>query len=198
MSENEDDWSDRERALLAGLAPGDGPSPDVERRVVAAMKERGLIEPSRRSLSWPTLAAAVATLAVGVLVGRVTAGRPATTSGAPPLAQTDGAVPARTFLLLLYPGPSLDPSAAAEQGRVEEYGRWARGLAADGRLVTGEKLKEGVTVFAGVAAPDPSAGALQGFFLIRADTLQEAEGIARTCPHRGHGGAVALREVDPT
>lgn len=60
---------------------------------------------------------------------------------------------------------------------------------------TREKLKDGARVFGGGA---PDAAALRGFFLIRANTLEEAEAIARTCPHRGHGGTIVLLEVDPT
>lgn len=182
MSENEDDWNERERALLDTLSPTEAPPPELEARVLAAMKRTGLVR-SRR-LPWMSAAAAAAALVIGLVVGRATAGgRP----GAPS--------PDRTFILLLYPGSGQDPSPAAEQGRVAEYGRWARGLRADGRLVSGEKLKDGVTVFGGT---DPSSGTLQGYFVIRAATVEEAEGIARTCPHRGHGGAVALREIDPT
>jgi hypothetical protein len=105
------------------------------------------------------------------------------------------AEPSRTFVLLLYPGAGLDPSPAAERARVEEYGRWARGLAREGRMVRGEKLKDGARV---LGADMPDASSLQGFFLIRANTIEEAEAIARACPHRGHGGAIAVREVDPT
>lgn len=200
MSENDDDWNDRERALLDGLTPTEVPPPELETRVLAALQERGLVRTRPRALPWRGVAAALAALAIGLGLGRATAGRsgPVAGRGTDVAATTAASAPERTFILLLYPGPGLDPSAAAEQGRVDEYRRWARGLAADGRFVTGEKLKDGVTVFAGDAPTDPSAGALQGFFLIRAASVQEAEGIARTCPHRGHGGAVALREVDPT
>jgi hypothetical protein len=131
------------------------------------------------------VAAALIALATGVAVG------PATSDGA------RRAAPARTFMLLLYPGGGLDPSPSAEAARVQEYRAWAQGLGREGRLVRGEKLKDGARVL----GPEPagvSAGALQGFFLIRADSLEEAEAIARASPHRGHGGTIALREVDPT
>jgi hypothetical protein len=186
MSENEDDWNERERALLDTLSPVEAPPPQLEARVLAEMKRSGLVR-SRR-LPWMSAAAAAATLAIGLVVGRATVGARAPRPSAP---ATD-----RTFILLLYPGSGQDPSPAAEQGRVAEYGRWARGLRADGRLVSGEKLKDGVKVFGGASAP--SSESLQGYFVIRAATMEEAEGIARTCPHRGHGGAVALREIDPT
>jgi hypothetical protein len=205
MNENDDEWTDRERALLAGLDATEEPPPELEARVVSALKERGLLWRAPR-VPWRSLAAAAAALAIGFGLGRTSAGAGRTSAGAgrtQPVqvagstASGAPARPARTFMLLLYPGAGLDPAPAAEQQRVEEYRRWARGLAVDGRMVSGEKLRDGVTVFAGDAT-DASASALQGFFLIRAATAEEAEGIARACPHRAHGGTVALREVDPT
>jgi hypothetical protein len=40
--------------------------------------------------------------------------------------------------------------------------------------------------------------AVRGFFIIRAATEAEALGVARTCPHLRHGGAVAVRPIVPT
>lgn len=187
MSEDESDWTEQERALLDALEPSAAPPPALEARVVAALREHGLVRARRPRIPWTAAAAAVAALFAGVWLGRVTAVRTA-----PPLAPQ-----ARTFMLLLYPGAGQDPSPRAEQERVLEYGLWARGLRAEGRLVAGEKLKPALSL-AGGDSPGANAGDLQGFFMIRAGTLEEAERIARSCPHRGHGGTVALREVDPT
>jgi hypothetical protein len=186
MTDQPDDWNDRERALLDSLEPAESPPAELEARVVADLRARGLIRSRPAGAPWRSVAAALAALAVGVGLGRATANSGATS---PPHT--------RTFVLLLYPGEALDPSPAAERGRVEEYRLWARGLAAQGRMVGGEKLKHGARVF-GAEPPGASASALQGFFLIRAATPEEAEAIARTCPHRRHGGTIALREVDPT
>lgn len=185
MSDPPDDWNERERALLDALGPAEAPPAELEARVVADLRARGLIRSARPRMTWRSAAAALAALAIGVGLGRATVHR---AGGAPE-------PPARTFMLLLYPGAGLDPSPDAESRRVEEYGVWARGLAREGRMVRGEKLKDGARALGPVAS---EASALQGFFLIRASSLDEAEAIARTCPHRGHGGTIALREVDPT
>jgi hypothetical protein len=184
MSDEPEDWTPRERALLDALDATQAPPSEMERRVVAELKVRGLIARHPSPLRWRPVAAALVALVAGVGLGRVTA--PGVPAASPP---------ARTFLLLLYPGGGLDPSPAAERARVEEYSRWARGLAREGRMVRGEKLKDGASVL-GSGAPDASS--VQGFFLIRAGTLEEAETIASACPHRGHGGTIAVREVDPT
>ena len=185
MSDPPDDWNSRERALLDALEHAEAPPAELEARVVDALRARGLIRSPRPRRRWRSAAAALAALAIGVGLGRATAHRAGGAAEAP----------ARTFMLLLYPGTGLDPSPGAESRRVEEYGVWARGLAQEGRMIRGEKLKDGARLFGNAA---PYASLLQGFFLIRASTLEEAEEVARTCPHRGHGGTIALREVDPT
>jgi hypothetical protein len=161
--------------------------PELERRVVDALKARGLIRP-RRSFPTFAVAAALAVFVSGVGLGRATM--------APVVAPDPGA---RVFALLLYPGTGVAPTPEAVQARVREYGQWARELRSRGQMIGGEKLKAASAVHLGGAPNGSDAGeSLQGFFLVRARTLADAERIARTCPHLRHGGAIALREVDPT
>jgi hypothetical protein len=68
-------------------------------------------------------------------------------------------------------------------------------------VLSGEKLKAGERVLRAGSPPASAAdtaGALLGFFLVRAGSLDEAETLARGCPHLRHGGTIAVREVDPT
>jgi hypothetical protein len=192
MSDTDDDWTGPERDRLHALARDAAPSAQLEPRVVEALRVRGLIAPRRRRAWITATAAGVAGLVLGAVAGRATvapSGRPSVPEG-------------RSFALLLHPGAGLDPAESAARARVIEYGTWARGLAADGRLLTGQKLKDPVrmlrpagAVTAGQSDPE---GRLLGFFLVRARTMEEAEDIARSCPHLRHGGTIALREIDPT
>jgi hypothetical protein len=183
-----DDWDPRDRARLDALAREETPSAELEERVVVALRERGLLGGRRRG-AWPwAAAAALAGLVLGVALGRATLG-----------GRERAPAPGRSFALLLYPGEAAMESGAAERARVDEYRRWARGLAAHGQLVSGEKLKAPVRMLSAAAgAGQPEEGRLLGFFLLRATSMEEAEAIARTCPHLRHGGTIALREVDPT
>jgi hypothetical protein len=85
----------------------------------------------------------------------------------------------REYLLLLHGGTP---------GHVEEYRRWARTAGVRG----GEKLKDEVTVL-GSAEAKRSIG---GFFRIAARNREEAEALARTCPHLKYGGWIELREIE--
>jgi hypothetical protein len=189
---SDDDWTGEERARLAALGRTEDPPPELEARVVAGLRERGVIAGPRRRIPWRALAAGLLVFACGLAVGRVTSRG----------ARAVGDREARRFALFLYRGDLSETSGGGEAGRVQEYRQWARGLAAEGRLLAGEKLKTPAVVLGGDArtdqGPSVSKEDLQGFFLIRADTLPEAEALARTCPHLRHGGRIALREIDPT
>ena len=103
------------------------------------------------------------------------------------------------YALLLY-GAQTE-SAEAERARVDEYRRWLRAIAADGRYVAGEKLRPGALELTSIGAVDSAttdSEALAGFFIVSASTPAEAESIARSCPHIRHGGKVVLRAIDPT
>jgi hypothetical protein len=189
---DEEEWTGPERDRLRALPREQPPPPGLEARVVEALRGRGLIAPRRPRVWVASLAAALAGLVCGIAVSRGTVREP----GRPPAAE------GRSYALLLYPGAALETSAADEHARVEEYRSWARGLAAQGRLVSGEKLQRPVRLLraampVAVEDADPH-GRMQGFFLVRAPSLEEAEAIARSCPHLRHGGAIALREIDPT
>jgi hypothetical protein len=192
MSDSDEDWTGAERARLEAFPAQDAPPPGLEARVVAALRERGLLRDRRRRVWTLAAAAALAAFVGGVALGRATVGA----RGRAPASD------ARSFALLLYPGPGMDERAGAEGRRVEEYRAWAHGLGERGRLVTGQKLKPAVHLLGdpspGTAPAPVPDGALQGFFLIRARTMEEAEDIARSCPHLRHGGTIALREIDPT
>ena len=118
------------------------------------------------------------------------AGRPA-----PP---PTGLAAGPTYLLLLYPGPGYVAGDAADEARrVAEYGEWAGRLHREGRLLGAEKLGGHALVLeaGGLAS---SVEGPQGYFLVRARSLEEARAIARGCPHLGHGGRVTVQVVDPT
>lgn len=88
----------------------------------------------------------------------------------------------QTYALLLHenPGPS----------RVEEYVRWSRNefvvggheLADDARFLDPRTTRDG-------------KGEVAGFFLIAAESLEEATQLARTCPHVRYGGTIEVRAV---
>ena len=166
------------------------PPPEVEDRVVAALRERSLIGtsgPSTGPSRGPRWAMAAA-LVVGVLGGWVARG---VASG------EGGEGGARAYLVALTEPDGLRTEKSVSE-LVDEYRRWAGGLRDDGHLVAGRRLLPGGRHLSGAstaAAPDPPASPPTGFFLIRAETWDEAEGLLSDCPHLAYGGDISLWEV---
>lgn len=185
--DDDQDLSEEERRALRAL-PVESPLPArLEDRVVAALRRRGLIAARPIAPRFMRLAAAAALFAAGVGTGALA--RPAPKAAAPK---------GTLYLLLLYPGPAFSPGGPAEEAaRVEEYRAWAGALAREGKLSSAERLRAGARVFEGATTSSAVEGP-QGFFVVRARDREEAETIARACPHLRHGGRVAVQAVDPT
>lgn len=189
MTENHDDLTAAERNAFSELAREISPPPAVEERIVAALKRRGLIRsglPGVRAARWlGAVAASVAIAGAGYLLGRA--------STRPP------APPEPRYALFLLRGAEEGTLPPREEAtRVEEYRSWAKGLAGDGRYVTGEKLEDRA---GRLGAPDSSAAPpqeeLRGFFVISASDFDDALAVARGCPHLRHGGKILVRPIAP-
>jgi len=175
---DDDSLSDDERALLERLPKEIQPSPVLEERVVTELRASGLLRTRRWTRLTGLAAAAVVIFAAGVVAARLL-----------PIS-TDSSNSDR-YLLLLYGAASA--TAAEEQTRVAEYSDWAHRESSAGRLLEGEKLDDAAIVLgaSGVAAEQPL-----GFFMIRAQSSDEAQATAARCPHLRHGGTVVIKHRD--
>jgi hypothetical protein len=180
---------------LGPKLPSHHPPPALEERVVASLARRGFLSTAdnreHRRHRWKVgaaLAAGIVLFAIGALSERIRSAGQAKADLRP------------RYALLLY-GGSAAGSASEQSLVVDEYRRWARGIAQRGHYVAGEKLADWARELtgAGVAAttPNDSAG-LAGFFIVSAATPAEAESIARSCPHLRLGGRVVVRRIEPT
>ncbi len=112
------------------------------------------------------------------------------------------------YMLLLHEDPAVFAGVApAEmQAIILKYRAWYEKLAKEGRLAGGNKLQDGTgrslrTANGRIKVTDgPYTEAKEiigGFFMISASGYEEAETIARECPHIEYG-VVEVREVEPT
>jgi hypothetical protein len=173
------------------------PPPGLKGRLARSLKERGLL----REKQWPvSRRAAQAIGAVAVALMLFTAG---VAIGRHPRAlATDTR---SSYLLMLYEGGDFRRDRP-EAELIAEYSAWAASLRARGILERGEKLDTGTRLLSKAPQGEQvqsgevvsSLGVLTGFFIIRAADDVEATAVARTCPHLGHGGRIAVRRVLPT
>lgn len=113
----------------------------------------------------------------------------------------------RKFMLVLHDDvSSFEELAPGEMQKiVQRYNAWAGKLAAAGRMAGGEKLADepgrvlrressGVVVKDGPYSETKEV--FGGFFLIHADSYEDAESVCQDCPHLDYGGSIELRAVD--
>ncbi len=123
---------------------------------------------------------------------------------APPGAVTAATTPAPTdsspsFVLFLDGGPSGREIPAAQMTRlVTEYSNWARGLRGRGYTIDGQKLRDDPAQWLGGPVTAGAGGTLGGYFVFHAHDFDDAQRIARTCPHLKYGGHIELRQIQPT
>jgi hypothetical protein len=110
------------------------------------------------------------------------------------------------FMLILHETPhSRDGLSPTEiQALIEKYGAWTGKLAAAGKLVGGQKLKEEggkavtragdrLSIVDGPYAETKEV--VGGYFIVKADNYDEAVKLASDSPHLPFG-RVEIREVD--
>jgi len=187
---------DELRQRLTEHERGQQPSPELEDRVVAALRAQGSLglgtaPAGTASIPWRWVAASAASVLLALLIG-MRLGAP----GAPgPDAGGD------VFLLLLHePAEGYSVPPEEEAALVQEYSAWAGEQARAGRLVSGEKLGAGYRLLTPTEEIPglPGDDVVSGFFLVRASSLEEAVDIARDCPHLRHGGRIEVRPIEPT
>jgi hypothetical protein len=113
------------------------------------------------------------------------------------------------YILLLHENPASFTGVSPEelQKMFGEYKAWRGKIQADGVYVGGNKLRdEGGKHLSGSngslrVTDGPFAEAKEvigGYFIISADSYEEAAKVSEGCPHLKFGGRIELREIEPT
>ena len=186
----------------------------AELRAVAKAADQLVDRPPKRDL-WPAIAAELprrvgrarlswfAAAAVALLFGGLGAGLTWMLSrSVEPGANPPPGTLAYMFILHEPAGHLSQLSPAELQAVIGEYTAWSLELDARGRLVDGSKLgdeagwilePDGQRV---LMPPTRATGGVGGYFVIRAQSYEEALGLAENCPHRIHGGWIEVRRID--
>lgn len=169
--------------ILSGLTSELTPPDGLEDRVVAALNADGLL--SRRSAPrWARYIGQAALLLLGLSVGLLIGWQP------------DVEDNRDRYLILLYETNQFNTERLSEEQLSQEYGVWAGKLASQNLFVDGDSLAADRSL---LPANDHSRLAANytasGFFMIRAESAEQAAQIAADCPHLRHGGHVELRRM---
>jgi hypothetical protein len=114
------------------------------------------------------------------------------------------------FMVLLYGSEEnnrfwMEMSPEDMQKAIEKYMTWSGNLAAQGKLLGGEKLRDGTgRVLRGGGAQQrvtdgpfsETKELIGGYFLIQAADYEEAVQLVSDCPQLEFGGTVEIREIE--
>ncbi|HEX6316777.1 MAG TPA: hypothetical protein VFZ73_18025 [Gemmatimonadaceae bacterium] len=184
MHDESDDRQERAQAdALARLRQPVEPSPAAAQALRDALRRGGAFpEPSR---SWRMPLAIAASLVIGAIAGREWWPKPVR------VAAGDEYV-----IVLLNDPPPTWPAGTTEQQIVGAYRDWSSRLARAGMLSVAEELDPMRILVDGSGVRARGAdGALEGLFLVRAESDSAASALASTLPHVRQGGVVAVQRV---
>jgi hypothetical protein len=184
----------KEMGDLETRSPAPGARERFRRQLAAARLGSPRPPMSRALLGWVGGAAAAA-LVVALLGYELGARRAGDRAGG---VQQAAANTEPAFLLLLHEDsafrrgePPMTTAALAKQ-----YSRWADSLPS-GAYIRAAPLVRGPGVWLGAPHEPLALGDfVDGYFLIHAKNMGEAQQIAATCPHLKHGGRIEVHEID--
>jgi hypothetical protein len=155
------------------------PPPALRARVIASLREQGLL---RSRHAWLRLPLAIAAGLALFLAGTQVRVAPGVSSGELP-----------GWVLLLYEDEAFRPAQSSAE-LVREYTAW--GVEADraGEVVLAEELAPDAEVLGRPGPPGRDAlGRLTGMYVVRAPNAAAAVALARGHPHLRHGGSIVVR-----
>jgi hypothetical protein len=206
--------NDVEATLLRSLADEPEPSADLEHRIAQELERRGFVRAGGRHWIMSTMKVVGVAAALGVVFligfktgdGRASSAASGATASVPP-APSGG----DEYMLLMFmraphdaKAPAPDRTSEGYRAIIAEYRAWAEARAAEGRLVSAEKLSDATRVMTGrgeslsIATSSKTDRVLGGYFLITAPTLEDAIALAKTHPHLKYGGEVEVRPIEKT
>ena len=109
----------------------------------------------------------------------------------------------KEYLLLLRAGrPMATKTEAENKAEMQAWGKYMGGLGEKGQLVGGLPLVPGgavVSAEGNSSEPVKSAteGIVGGYLIVKADSLEQAAEIAKSCPHIANEGNIEVREIAP-
>ncbi|OCX52547.1 hypothetical protein BEL04_13930 [Mucilaginibacter sp. PPCGB 2223] len=109
----------------------------------------------------------------------------------------------KEYLLLLRGGKPVTSKTEQEvKSEMQAWGAYMGGLSQSGQLVGGLPLVGGGKTVSAAgtineAVTSAAEGIVGGYLIIKADSLDAAAAIAKSCPHIAGEGNIEVREIAP-
>ena len=173
------DLTDYEKKVFDDLPKEADLNPALRKKIINKLKSDGMIYPDRVNKNWQlwtaSMAASILFFITGFLVGKKSL--------------NEKINPAFGYAILLYEDEQFikgEPLA-----RATEYRDWMLSVSSQGFYIKGQELSEESSV---INLSGSDGRVLSGYFLMEANSLEEAVGLAETIPHVKYGGGVEVKK----
>ncbi len=182
---SEDHLSEAEKKLFAALEREKAPPGHIEKNIVAQLEKEGLIKKinTMNYLKWAASIAASVLLFIGGMFYEQ--------SKANTMVEIE---PTKGYMLLLHEDTNFTPGDP--MAMFEEYKTWMENTFSRGVKITGQELKPEATLVKGETQQAFDAQAetkTTGYFIVEANSLEEAIRVAKENPHIKYGGSVEVK-----
>ncbi len=179
---NQESYSESEKKLFSQLSKEAAPPPHIEENILKRLKAQGLVSGSR-VMSWKHWAAAAAIAILSFLTGSYYQQYQAS---------KDSINPQLGYMLLLHETEDFQPGDPMEM--FQEYRSWMQSTYARGVKIQGQELDDEAE-WVGIPGESSTFKPYRttGYFVLEANSLQEAMEIARQNPHVKYGGKIEVK-----
>ena len=182
---SEDKLSNAEKELFRQLQGEKNPPKELERAIVERLKnEQLIVQKSTRLiyLRWAaSIAASIILFISGIYYEQLNTSH---------MVQIE---PTKGYMLLLHEDEQFTPGDPMEM--FSEYESWMTSTFESGIKITGQELKEEAVLVNrdGRASKNGKEARTTGYFVLEAETLEEAVQVAKENPHIKYGGTIEVK-----
>ena len=173
---DENELTGEERDLLEKLK-GIAPPREMEEETIEKLKSEGLIQPQNRLIWFYRVAAAIVFFVLGYTLS-------------PYLNRNED--PGYNYMLVLYEDSNFKPGPPEEM--FDEYSHWMQSIYQSGMAIDGQEMKRPSLFLEGAEVKNEASKRVGGYFVLSANSEQEAIRIAQSSPHLKYGGTIEVKE----
>lgn len=185
---DEQHLSDAERKLFQSLEREKSPPQHLEKNITSQLKKEGLIKNTKDMSTYMKYAASVVFATLFFLGGMYYERSTKTEITMVEIEPTKG------YMLLLHEDATFAPGDP--MAMYEEYKTWMENTFGRGVKITGQELKNEAVVLKGEdekTVGDEAETRTTGYFLLEANSYEEAVAVAKENPHVKYGGTVEVK-----
>jgi len=188
---SEEHLSEAEKNLFQALENEKNPPKHIEKNIITQLEQEGLIKKTITMNNYVKWAASLAASVLLFMGGMYYEKSNTQQLNANAMVEIE---PTKGYILILHEDSNFEPGDP--MAMFEEYKSWMDNTFSRGLKITGQELKQEATLVKGETQevfPEDAETKTTGYFLVEANSYQEAVAVAQENPHIKYGGSIEVK-----